>query len=275
MTYRQIHTQIWQDEFFLDLEPDEKLVFIYLFSNKETNLAGLYRLNLKVAAFETGIDLQKILTILKKFAAANKILYEDGIVWVVNWIHYNTAPNSDKVLAGIKRSLASIPDCPLKTAYLANGIPYRYPIKQVSLTVNREQLTVTESRTGTEAEAERKPASSASSFSPPAYEYPDEMTLQDAFGNITGMFTFPSSSRVEDLRRLRSIYVSLVDKSTLAEYLQPFFAAWISRKYRKQNTAWLDWAITGEIPPERKTDKPPAEDYKKYAVDAEKWGYET
>lgn len=28
--YRQIHTQIWRDNWFLDLEADEKLLFIYL-----------------------------------------------------------------------------------------------------------------------------------------------------------------------------------------------------------------------------------------------------
>jgi hypothetical protein len=111
----------------------------------------------------------------------------------------------------------------------------------------REENVIKEK--GIKEEEEQKPAST-SSFSSPAYEYPGELVLQDAFGNVTGMFTFPSSSREEDLRRLRSIYVRLVDKSTLAEYLQPYFAAWISRKYRKGNTSWLDWAITGEIPPE-------------------------
>ena len=46
--YRQIHTQIWRDNWFLDLEPDEKLLFIYLFSNDSTNLAGLYEIHQRV-----------------------------------------------------------------------------------------------------------------------------------------------------------------------------------------------------------------------------------
>ena len=42
--YRQIHTQIWRDNWFLDLEADEKLLLIYLFSNDNSNQAGIYEL---------------------------------------------------------------------------------------------------------------------------------------------------------------------------------------------------------------------------------------
>ena len=61
MTYRQIHTEIWDDPWFLELESDAKLLFVYLFSNKRTNMIGLYELSPRQMAFETGLALaQKI-----------------------------------------------------------------------------------------------------------------------------------------------------------------------------------------------------------------------
>jgi len=51
--YRQIHTQIWRDNWFLELRPDEKLLFIYLFSNDNSNLAGIYEIHESIIALET------------------------------------------------------------------------------------------------------------------------------------------------------------------------------------------------------------------------------
>ena len=64
--YRQIHTQIWKDEWFLDLEPQAKLLFIYLFGNENTSLSGIYKLPLKVILFETGLDKEYVVNTLKK-----------------------------------------------------------------------------------------------------------------------------------------------------------------------------------------------------------------
>ena len=40
-SYRQIHTKMWTDPWFIDLATDEKLVFIYLFSNDRVNVLGI------------------------------------------------------------------------------------------------------------------------------------------------------------------------------------------------------------------------------------------
>ena len=39
--YRQLHTHIWSDNWFAELEPDLKLLFIYLFSNERASICGL------------------------------------------------------------------------------------------------------------------------------------------------------------------------------------------------------------------------------------------
>lgn len=125
--YRQIHVSIWKDEWFLDLEPPKKLLFVYLFSNEATSLAGIYKLPLKVIAFETGLDQEFIKKSLAEFAKSGKVYYDNGIVWVVNMRRYHET-KSDKVQTRIENDTELIPDCEIKRRYLASLIPYRYPI---------------------------------------------------------------------------------------------------------------------------------------------------
>lgn len=121
--YRQIHTCIWKDAWFLELNPDHKLLFIYLFSNERTSVAGIYDLSLRIVAFETGLSMEAIKQGLDLFEQAGKVYYDDGIVWVVNLRRYN-ATNSIKVQERIRRDLEAIHECPLKERYIAaEGMP--------------------------------------------------------------------------------------------------------------------------------------------------------
>lgn len=120
--YRQIHTQIWRDNWFLDLEPDEKLLFIYLFSNDSTNLAGLYEIHQRVIELETGLDKKRIEEILNRFEREGKVYYQDGIVWMVNMKKYHSNAG-EKVRRSIEIIVEGIPDCEVKQKYcIYNGI---------------------------------------------------------------------------------------------------------------------------------------------------------
>jgi len=120
--YRQIHTQIWRDNWFLDLEPDEKLMFIYLFSNDSTNLAGLYEIHERVIQLETGLDKKRIAEILARFEREGKVHYQDGIVWMVNMKKYHSNAG-EKVRRSIEIIVEGIPDCEVKQKYcIYNGI---------------------------------------------------------------------------------------------------------------------------------------------------------
>ena len=125
--FRQIHVSIWKDEWFLDLEPEEKLLFVYLFSNASTSLAGIYKLALKVICFETGLSTAYVTDTLVKFSLADKVYYEDGIVWINNMRKYHET-KSPKVRNRIVSDVLLIPDRPIKIRYLERNIPYGYPI---------------------------------------------------------------------------------------------------------------------------------------------------
>lgn len=117
--YRQIHTKIWKDGWFLDLDTTDKLLFIYLFSNERSNLAGIYDVPLKVIAFETDIPLKEIQISLERFARRGKAFYEDGWIWIPNLLRYNAQNiTSPKIQTHLRSCLAEVPDMPLKARWI-------------------------------------------------------------------------------------------------------------------------------------------------------------
>lgn len=168
--YRQIHTQIWRDNWFLELKPDEKLLFIYLFSNDNTNLAGIYEIHEAIIALETGLRLTRIREILSKLEASNKVHYGGGVVWIVNMRKYHSNA-SEKIQKNIDDAIFDIQDGEIKKRYcIANGItlentvsiPYPYPMDTVSHSKsnsnsNPESKSKTEEEDKAEAEKENAP----------------------------------------------------------------------------------------------------------------------
>ena len=159
--YRQIHTQIWRDNWFLELRPDEKLLFIYLFSNDNSNLAGIYEIHESIIALETGLRPARIREILVKLEASNKVHYGGGVVWIVNMRKYHSNA-SEKVQKNIDAAIYDIQDGEIKKRYcIANGItlentlsiPYPYPMDTLSHSKSNSKR---ESKSKTEKEEEEE-----------------------------------------------------------------------------------------------------------------------
>ena len=83
--HRYVNTDFWSDPWILDLNSDEKLVFLYLLTNDKANMLGAYELSLKVAEFELGIPKDQLVTILAKFEEKGKIIFNDGLLIIINW----------------------------------------------------------------------------------------------------------------------------------------------------------------------------------------------
>jgi DnaD/phage-associated family protein len=128
--YRNTRTDTWRDDWFMELTPQEKLAFFYLFTNESTNLAGIYKLSYRHMQLETGLDADTLNAALQRFVDDRKVVIGDGYIWVVNLRKYN-ASRSPKADAAIESILKQIPDCDIKRAYIAcytQNIPYTYPI---------------------------------------------------------------------------------------------------------------------------------------------------
>jgi hypothetical protein len=153
--FRTIYTRIWTDAWFSELEQDEKLLFVYLFSNPNASVCGMYEMPKRNISIDTGISIGRVTTILDKFANSGKVYYENGIVWVVNLKKYNDSGNSVKIQERARKDLDAISDCNIKRMYYKyHNIPYPklqipYP-KKISETIQTETDTETETRTETE-----------------------------------------------------------------------------------------------------------------------------
>lgn len=146
--YRQVHVSIWKDEWFLELTPTEKLLFVYLFSNESASLSGIYKIALRVISFETCLPMKKVTDALRKFADMDKVYYQDGVVWVKNLRKYNRG--SSKVATRIQKDLEEIPYCELKEKYIAYydpDIPYGYPMDTLSTEMKTNEIKTNEENT--------------------------------------------------------------------------------------------------------------------------------
>jgi hypothetical protein len=106
---RFIDTKIWSDAWINNLDPVEKLLFLYLLTNEKTNVAGIYELPIKIMAVETGIEKEMIDKILIRFEQDKKIIYKNGWIIIINFIKHQNF-NNEKIKKGIELAIENIPD---------------------------------------------------------------------------------------------------------------------------------------------------------------------
>lgn len=133
---RIVDTRIWNDSYFADLDPSEKLLFIYFLTNQYLDLCGIYEVPLKMVAMETGLDKEMVIKILLRFKKDQKVFYSDGWIFIKNFTKYQNFSNP-KIELGIKRSLNAIPVKVLESLSKISGIKelsisYPYPMDRIS-----------------------------------------------------------------------------------------------------------------------------------------------
>jgi hypothetical protein len=123
--YRQIQTSFWQDDFVLNLTPEEKYFYLYLLTNSKTKQCGIYQLPMPIIIIETGYNQETVDKLLRRFIEYGKILYNAKTheIGIVNWLKYNPM-ESPKTKACVIKELKEIKDRSL--------IDKIYPIQGVS-----------------------------------------------------------------------------------------------------------------------------------------------
>jgi hypothetical protein len=114
--FRQVHTKIWKDDWFMDLSATNKLFFLYLFTNERASISGIYELPLKVMSFESGLTNKEIEDAFNVFNVAGKARYQDGVVWVASLRKYHET-KSPKVQTKILADVSAVKDCELRGIY--------------------------------------------------------------------------------------------------------------------------------------------------------------
>ena len=130
--YRQIHIDFWQDELVADFTPEDKYFFLYLMTNNKTTQCGVYRINIRIMAFDLGWDQSTVEKMLERFVKYGRIKYnrDESEIFIVNWLKYNSA-RSPKVAPLIDKQLLDIKTIEFKQDVITLCIQYGYPINTV------------------------------------------------------------------------------------------------------------------------------------------------
>lgn len=132
--HRYINTHFWKDNYIINLDPTEKLIYLYLLTNPLTNIAGIYEINIKEIANDTGIIKEIIDTILKRFERDNKLKYCGGYIIIKNHLKHQDF-KSPKIQSGIADIINSLP-----TEIHDLSIPYVYGMDTLSHLIQSKSI---------------------------------------------------------------------------------------------------------------------------------------
>lgn len=82
-----IWTQIWDDEWFRDLNSPSKYLFLFLLTNPEVNLVGMYRINREKLRYYTKLTDSQLDTCFINLSG--KVKYHDGWIIIKKYQEYN------------------------------------------------------------------------------------------------------------------------------------------------------------------------------------------
>lgn len=142
--YRMVNTNIWKDPWFTELRLTEQHLFLYLLTNAQTNIAGIYQVSMREMAFDTTIDQEEIKRIFRdRFEPDRKAFYDQGYVILRNWYrHQRLNPNQE--YAAIK-AINALPEW-LRQALLDPSKPLYMPLEEyvnASLEIGNPLLILT------------------------------------------------------------------------------------------------------------------------------------
>lgn len=98
MKKRSINTTFRSDTWIENLDPLEKLLFIYIFTNDRCSWSWCSEITIKKIGYETGIDKDMVLKILGRFEEVWKIKYINWYILIKNFLkyHFDWISNKDK-----------------------------------------------------------------------------------------------------------------------------------------------------------------------------------
>lgn len=85
--FTKVERGYWQDEFILELTPEQKFFYLYLMTNNKMNTLGAYVFPLTMSTVELGYNKETVLKLLDHFAQVGKIIWDETTkeVFLLNW----------------------------------------------------------------------------------------------------------------------------------------------------------------------------------------------
>jgi hypothetical protein len=97
------------DDYISNLDPIEKLLFLYFLTNPCTDISGVYEIPLKTIATDTGIEKEMVVKVLKRFQKDKKIFFEDGWIAIKNFAKHQNLKNP-QIAKGVELGLKKAPE---------------------------------------------------------------------------------------------------------------------------------------------------------------------
>lgn len=167
--YRNVSMSFWTDSKVADdFTPEDKYLYLYLFTNPHTNLCGCYEISMKQMAYETGLTIKKVSALIRRLSETHDVIrYCEATkeVLILKWHKYNWT-KSEKFRIPLSKEIESVKCVEFSTflTEILNGndtvsIPYGYGSDTRARTVSVSDTvtvsdTVSDSVTDTESVTE-------------------------------------------------------------------------------------------------------------------------
>ena len=105
---RIINTKFWSDPYIQALKTDEKLLYLYLLTNEQTSICGIYEITESTMSFDTGLSVPRLRQIVDSLVHAHKLRKIGDWVYLTNFNKHQK--NNPSVKLGIERAIKELPE---------------------------------------------------------------------------------------------------------------------------------------------------------------------
>lgn len=105
--HRVVKSDFWVDDYFEEVSIKEKYFFLYLLTNPETNILGIYKTTIKRMSFETGLTKTEISEFLGTWSSLDKVYFKNSYILLVNHHKHNIPSGTMK--KGIEKLILNLP----------------------------------------------------------------------------------------------------------------------------------------------------------------------
>lgn len=123
--FRYVYTSFWGDPKVSEtFTPEDKLTMLYLLTNSHTTQIGVYRITKRVIAFEMGLSIESVNSLIDRFESHHKLIKynsETRELAIRNWGKFNLNKGGKPIEDCIKQEFTQVEDKEL-LLYVVNSI---------------------------------------------------------------------------------------------------------------------------------------------------------
>lgn len=108
-----MRVSFWDDPYIESLQPLDKLLYIYLFTNPHVNNLGILGISQKKIAFETGLAPGCVASTILLLEKDKKIILDGSATFLVNFIKHQTN-TSPKLISSLKKQFMAVESIKIK-----------------------------------------------------------------------------------------------------------------------------------------------------------------